>query len=130
MTKKTIRDIDVANKRVLLRVDFNVPMDPGNGAILDDSRIVAALPTIRFLLDRNASLVLCSHLGRPKGKVKDSLRLGPVARRLSELMKRPVDSTTETSGEHVLTKARCLGPGEVLFLENLRFDPGEESNDP
>ena len=90
MTKKTINDIEVSGKRVLVRVDFNVPLDPDTGAILDDSRIRASIPTLRLLLERGASLVLCSHMGRPKGKIVEELRLAPVARRLSELINQPV----------------------------------------
>ena len=130
MTKKTVNDIDVSGKRVLVRVDFNVPLDPDTGAILDDSRIRASIPTLQLLLDRGASLLLCSHMGRPKGKVVDSLRLAPVARRLSELINLPVPVTNGIVGDGVVTQARALNPGEILFLENLRFDSREEANDP
>ncbi len=129
MTKKTVRQMDVSGKRVLVRVDFNVPQDPETGAILDDSRIRASLPTLRLLLDRGASLVLCSHLGRPKGKVDAKLKLAPVARRLSELISQPVPVSRGIVGDGVLSQARALGPGDILFLENLRFDPREEAND-
>jgi len=127
--KKTIGDIDVQGKRILLRVDFNVPLDPDSGRVLDDSRIRAALPTIEYLREHGARLILCSHLGRPKG-VDDSLRLAPVARRLSELLGSPVKTTDDCEGPQVEEAAQALGPGDVLLLENLRFHPEEEANDP
>ncbi len=130
MPKKTVNDIDVSGKRVLVRVDFNVPLDPDTGAILDDSRIRASIPTLRLLLDRGASLVLCSHMGRPKGKIDESLRLAPVARRLSELIDLPVPLADGIVGNGVMSQATSLSPGDILFLENLRFDSREESNDP
>ena len=127
--KKTVADIDVQGKRILLRVDFNVPLDPDDGHVLDDTRIRAALPTIEYLRERGARLILCSHLGRPKG-VDDSLRLAPVARRLGELLGSPVKTTDDCVGPQVKEAAQALGPGEVLLLENLRFHPEEEANDP
>jgi phosphoglycerate kinase len=127
--KKTISDIDVKGKRILVRVDFNVPLDPDSGRVVDDTRIRAALPTIEYLRERGARLILCSHLGRPKG-VNDSLRLAPVARRLSELLGSPVKTTDDSVGPQVEEAAQALGPGEVLLLENLRFNPEEEANDP
>jgi phosphoglycerate kinase len=127
--KKTVADIDVQGKRILLRVDFNVPLDPDDGHVLDDSRIRAALPTIEYLRERGARLILCSHLGRPKG-VDDSLRLAPVARRLGELLDSPVKTTDDCVGPQVKEAAQALGPGDVLLLENLRFHPEEEANDP
>jgi phosphoglycerate kinase len=127
--KKTIGDIDVQGKRILLRVDFNVPLDPDSGGVVDDTRIRAALPTIEYLRERGARLILCSHLGRPKG-VNDSLRLAPVARRLSELLGSPVKTIDDSVGPQVEEAAQALGPGEVLLLENLRFNPEEEGNDP
>ena len=130
MTKKTVNDIDVNGKRVLVRVDFNVPLDPETGAILDDSRIRASLPTLRLLLDRGASIVLCSHMGRPKGKVDDKLSLAPVARRLSDLIGQPVEMANSVIDDGVASQAEALSAGEILFLENLRFDSREESNDP
>jgi len=129
MAKKTIEDVDVANKRVLVRCDFNVPLDE-NGRITDDLRIRASLPTIQYLLDHGAAVILCSHLGRPKGKPVESMRLTPVAERLSELLGVPVKKTDEVVGDRVLAAARALKPGEVLLLENTRFEPGEEKNDP
>jgi phosphoglycerate kinase len=110
-------------------VDFNVPLDPDDGHVLDDTRIRAALPTIEYLREREGRLILCSHLGRPKG-VDDSLRLAPVARRLGELLGSPVKTTDDCVGPQVKEAAQALGPGEVLLLENLRFHPEEEANDP
>jgi phosphoglycerate kinase len=127
MAKQTIRDIDWSGKRALVRVDFNVPME--NGRITDDTRIRAALPTIQYLLDHGASVVLMSHLGRPKKKVIDSLRLAPVAARLSELLARPVATVGVTTGPEAEAATQALKPGAVLMLENTRFDPREESND-
>jgi phosphoglycerate kinase len=127
--KKTIADIDVRGKRVLVRVDFNVPLDPDSGHVLDDTRIRAALPSITYLRERGARLILCSHLGRPKG-VDESLRLAPVARRLSELLGAPVKTTDDCIGPEVEEAARALGAGDVLLLENLRFHREEEANDP
>lgn len=129
MNKKTIRDIDVAGKRVLVRVDFNVPLD-AERHITDDTRIKAALPTITYLLDAGAAVVLMSHLGRPDGKVVDKLRLAPVAQRLSELLGKPVQTASDSIGPEVDAQAKALQPGQVLLLENLRFHKEEEKNDP
>lgn len=128
MNKQTIRDVDVAGKRVLVRVDFNVPLDEQQH-ITDDIRITAALPTLRYLLDHGAALILMSHLGRPKGKVVESMRLRPVAQRLSELLKQPVQTTQDCIGAEVQAAAESLKPGQVLLLENLRFHKEEEQND-
>jgi len=128
--KKTVRDIDVKGKRVLMRVDFNVPLDKADRHVLDDTRIRAALPTIDYLRQQGARLILCSHLGRPDGKVVDALRLTPVARRLGELLGSPVRTTDCCTGPEVEAAAQALAPGEVLLLENLRFHPEEEANDP
>jgi phosphoglycerate kinase len=128
MNKKTIRDIDLAGKRVLVRVDFNVPLD-SKQQITDDTRIRAALPTIRYLLDQGAAVILMSHLGRPDGKVVDTLSLAPVARHLSELLGRPVEMATDCVGPGVEAQAKALQPGQVLLLENLRFHKEEDKND-
>src|SRR5258708_5132510 len=129
MDKKTIRDIDLAGKRVLVRVDFNVPLD-SKQHITDDTRIRAALPTISYLLDQGAAVILMSHLGRPDGKAVEKLSLAPVARRLSELLGRPVQMATDCVGPAVEAQAKALQPGQVLLLENLRFHKEEEKNDP
>jgi phosphoglycerate kinase len=126
--KKTIRDIDVEGKRVLVRVDFNVPLDQGE--VADDTRIRAALPTIQYLIEQGSRVILMSHLGRPKGKAREELRLSPVAERLAELLDRPVVMAVDCVGQEVRTAVDRLSPGDVLLLENLRFHPGEEANDP
>jgi phosphoglycerate kinase len=129
MDKMTVRDVEVNNKRVLVRVDFNVPLDEGTGVITDDSRIRAVLPTIKYLTDRKAKVILCSHLGRPKGKVVDKLRLAVVARRLSQILGRQVKSTTDCIGSDVEAAVEKLKKGDILLLENVRFHPEEEGND-
>lgn len=129
MDKATVRDVDVRGKHALVRVDFNVPLDEG-GAITDDTRIRAALPTIRYLLDHGAAVILMSHLGRPKGKVNPKYSLRPVAERLSALLGQPVELAPDSVGPEVVAKAKALQPGQVLLLENLRFHPEEEANDP
>lgn len=129
MDKATVRDIAARGKRVLERVDFNVPQDD-SGAITDDTRIRASLPTIQYLLDQGAALVLMSHLGRPKGQVNPTYSLRPVAERLGELLGRPVALAPDCVGPEVQTLARALQPGQVLLLENLRFHAEEEANDP
>ncbi|MEA4813649.1 MAG: phosphoglycerate kinase [Oscillospiraceae bacterium] len=128
--KKTVSDVDVRGKKVLLRCDFNVPQDKETGAITDDKRIVAALPTIRYLLDNGAAVIACSHLGKPKGERKESLSLAPVAKRLSELLGMPVTFCTDVVGSDAKAKAAAVKPGEIILLENLRFEKGEEKNDP
>jgi phosphoglycerate kinase len=128
MDKQTIRDLDASGKRVLVRVDFNVPL--ADGKVTDDSRIRAALPTIRHLLGENATVILASHLGRPKGKVSDGLRLRPVAERLGQLMGRTVPVTGDALGVGTNDAVNRLRPGEMLLLENLRFHAEEEANDP
>ena len=128
MGKKTVEDCDVRGKRVLLRVDFNVPLNKESGAITNDERIRAALPTIRYLLDKDARLIIMSHLGRPKGQVVDSLRLDPVAARLSELLGQPVAKVDDCIGPVAETAVAALQPGEALLLENVRFHPEEEKN--
>lgn len=129
MQKKTIRDIDVAGKRALVRVDFNVPLD-AEQHITDDTRIRASLPTILYLLDNGAGVILMSHLGRPKGEVNMKYSLAPTAQRLSELLGRPVQMAPDCIGQEVESQARALQPGQVLLLENLRFHKEEEKNDP
>jgi phosphoglycerate kinase len=125
--KKSVRDVDVSGKRVFLRADLNVPLD--DGRITDDSRIRASLPTIVHLLERGATVILASHLGRPKGKVNDALRLKPVADRLSHLLGRPVRMTGDALGPGVQLAVDKLRPGDMLLLENLRFRAEEEAND-
>jgi phosphoglycerate kinase len=127
LNKKSVRDVDVAGKKVFVRVDFNVPLE--DGAITDDTRIRETLPTIRYLIDKGAKVILASHLGRPKGEVVEELRLTPVAARLSELLGKQVNKTDEVVGASVQVKVDALKDGEVLLLENVRFHPGEESND-
>jgi phosphoglycerate kinase len=127
MQKQTIRDVDWSGKRALVRVDFNVPLE--NGRITDDTRIRAAVPTIWYLLDHGAAVVLMSHLGRPKNKVVESMRLAPAAQRLSELLGWPVKTVPVTVGPQAEAEAKALKPGQVLMLENTRFDAREEAND-
>ena len=126
MKKKTVRDIDSKGKKILVRVDFNVPVDISSGAITDDSRIRAALPTIKYLLENDARVILMSHMGRPKGKVINELRLTPVAERLSEILGKEVKTTSDCIGHEAEQSASRLGNGEILMLENLRFHVGEE----
>ncbi len=130
MNRKTIADIDVKDKRVLVRVDFNVPLDKGTNRILDGGRIEATLPTIKYLIENRAKTILCSHLGRPQGKVDEALRLAPIAGYLSKLLNRDVEYVRNCIGTEVEEAARRLGPGDVLLLENLRFHPGETENAP
>ena len=153
--KKTVRDVDVAGKKVLLRCDFNVPQDKETGEITSDKRIVAALPTIQYLLDNGAAVIACSHLGKPvatfesyvkkqveKGKAADSIKkedwekslkkltLAPVAKRLSELLGKEVIFAHDVVGEDAKAKAAALQPGQIMLLENTRFEKGETKNDP
>jgi len=128
MNKKTVRDIDAAGRRVLVRVDFNVPQD-AEGNITDDTRIRAALPTLQYLIDQGAKTILVSHLGRPKG-VTDSLRMDPVARRLSELLGRTVTKVNDCIGQEVALAVSRMQNGDILLLENVRFYKEEEKNDP
>ncbi|MEJ2554996.1 MAG: phosphoglycerate kinase [Anaerolineae bacterium] len=127
MNKKTIRDVDVKGKRVLVRVDFNVPLKDGD--VADDRRIRAALPTIQYLLDHEAAVVLMSHLGRPKGEPMPELRMDPVAKRLSELLGRSVTKLDDCVGVQVENAVNAMKPGDVILLENTRFKPGETKND-
>jgi 3-phosphoglycerate kinase len=128
MNKQTIRDADVAGKRVFVRVDFNVPLQ--DGQVTDDSRIRAAIPTIKALVDQGAQVILASHLGRPKGKVQDGLRLRPVGARLTQLIRRNVPVTGDALGVGTEDALKRMRPGEILMLENLRFHAEEEANDP
>ncbi len=128
--KKSIRDVEVTGKRVLVRVDFNVPLDPRNNEIMDDSRIIAALPTIWYLIGRKAKIILCSHLGRPDGQVVASLRMTPIAERLSQLTNLPIYTVSDCIGPKVKKAVDKLKSGDILLLENLRFHPEEEANDP
>jgi phosphoglycerate kinase len=124
---RTIKEVDVAGKRVLMRVDFNVPLK--DGEVADDWRIRATIPTIEYLIERGAKVILISHLGRPKGKVVDEMRLDPVAKRLSELLGKPVKKLNDCIGSDVEAEVAKMQPGEVILLENLRFHKGEEEND-
>ena len=128
--KKTVKDVDVRSKRVLVRVDYNVPLD-ANGNVSDDKRITASLPTINYLLEQGARIILCSHLGRPKGEVKKEFSLAPVAKRLKELLPGVnIYFASDCIGEEAERKAAALKDGEILLLENLRFHKEEEKNDP
>ncbi len=129
MPKKTVEDIEVKGKRVLLRVDFNVPISKNGGSISDDSRIRASLPTIKYLVDHKAKVIICSHVGRPKGKAVENLRMAPIAHRLSQLMDLPVSTASDCIGPEVENKVKKLREGDILVLENLRFHPEEEEND-
>lgn len=126
--KKTVKDIDVAGKRVLVRCDLNVPL--ADGAITDDQRIEASLPTLRYLLDAGAAVIVCSHLGRPKNGFEEKYSMKPVAARLGERLGRPVQLAADVVGADAKAKAAALQPGEVLLLENVRFEKGETKNDP
>lgn len=128
MNKKSVRDVEVSGKRVFVRVDFNVPLE--NGSITDDTRIRETLPTIKYLIEKGAKVILASHLGRPKGQAAEELRLTPVAARLSELLGKQVAKADEAVGEAVKAQADALNNGDVLLLENVRFYDGEEKNDP
>jgi phosphoglycerate kinase len=130
VNKQTVRDVNVRGKCVLERVDFNVPLDKATGVITDDARIRAALPTIQYLLGQKARLVLCSHLGRPDGKVVERLSLKPCAVRLSELLGQPVVMAPDCVGLRAEAAVAALAPGQVVLLENLRFHAEEEANDP
>jgi phosphoglycerate kinase len=129
MATRSVRDLDVAGKRVLVRVDFNVPLTP-EGAVGDDTRLRASLPTIQYLLENGASVILMSHLGRPKGGPDPKLSLAPVAVHLADLLGKPVQFAADCVGTETLARGRALQPGQVLLLENLRFHPEEEANAP
>lgn len=127
--KLSIRDLDLKGKRVLIRVDFNVPLDKTTGAITDDTRIKSALPTIEYALNQGAKVILMSHLGRPKGKKVPEMSLRPAAQRLGELLGKPVGFVEDCIGDEVVNRVRALKEGECLLLENLRFHPQEEANE-
>lgn len=129
MNKKTVKDIDVKGKKVLVRCDFNVPQDE-NGNITDTRRIVSSLPTIKYLIENGAKVILCSHLGRPKGEVKKEFSLAPVAKELSKELGIEVKLSDDIIGENAKSIAQSLKEGEVMLLENVRFDAREEKNDP
>jgi phosphoglycerate kinase len=128
MNKKSLKDVNVNGKRVFCRVDFNVPMQ--DGKITDETRIRAAIPTIQYLVDQGAKVILASHLGRPKGKVVEEMRLTPVAKKLGELLGKDVQKADVAYGDAVKAQIANLNAGDVLLLENVRFYPGEEKNDP
>ena len=128
LNKKTVEDIQVSGKRVLVRCDFNVPLK--DGVITSDKRIVSSLPTIKYLIDNNAKVILCSHLGRPKGEVVPEFSLAPVAARLSELLGKEVKMATDVVGESAKALAASLNDGDVMLLENVRYEKGETKNDP
>ena len=130
MEKKTIRDIDVTGKRVLVRVDLNVPMEESTGKILDETRIKAVVPTIKYLIEHKARIILCSHLGRPNGKVVESMRMAPVAKLLASILEKPVATASDCIGKEAEKAVANLKDGEILLLENLRFHAEEEKNDP
>lgn len=129
MNKKTVKDIDLKNKKVLVRCDFNVPMNEER-KITDNTRIVAALPTIKYLLENNCAIILCSHLGRPKGEFKPEFSLQPVAKELSKLLDKEVIMAKDVIGEDATKKAKELQPGQIMLLENVRFHREETDNDP
>src|SRR5690554_1235107 len=128
MNKQSVRDIDVAGKKVFVRVDFNVPLE--NGEITDDTRIRETLPTIQYLIDKGAKVILASHLGRPNGQIVEELRLTPAAARLAEILGKPVFKADESIDDEVKAQVAQLKNGDVLLLENVRFYAGEEKNDP
>ncbi len=128
MNKKTVRDIDLKNKKVLVRCDFNVPLDE-EGNITDNRRIVGALPTIQYLLEQNCKVILCSHLGRPKGEVKPEFSLKPVAEELQRLLKKEVKLAEDVTGPSARALTENMRPGDIVLLENVRFDPREEKNE-
>ena len=131
MTKRSLTGLDMAGKRVLVRVDFNIPIEQGIEAIASyDQRLRATLPTIHYLLERDCKVILCSHLGRPGGKVTEDLRLAPIGDRLGFLLGKPVKSVKDCIGPEVASAVADMAPGDVVLLDNLRFYPGEEKNDP
>lgn len=130
MARQTIRDVDWRKKRAFVREDYNVPLDKKTHEVLDDTRIRASIPTLKYLIEQGAAIIIATHLGRPDGKVVEDLRLDPVAKRLSELLGQPVRKFDDCVGPEVEEAVRRLQPGEVVMLENMRFHPEEEENDP
>jgi 3-phosphoglycerate kinase len=130
VNKKTIKDIAVTGKRVLVRADFNVPLDKTTGAITNDSRIRATVPTVKYLIDKKAKVILCSHLGQPKAGYQKQLSLSPVSKKLSEILQQPVKFVEDCIGPRVEAAIAAMKDGDILLLENLRFHPEEEKNDP
>ena len=131
MVKRALTDIDVKEKKVLVRVDFNIPIDQGIGTMKDyDHRLRSTLPTIDYLVGQSSKVILCSHLGRPHGQVDESLRLSPIGDRLSELLGIPVTSLEDCVGPEIYGRVDNMDFGDIILLENLRFYPGEEENDP
>ena len=129
-SKKSVKDVEVKGKKVLLRCDFNVPLDKETGEITDDKRIEESLPTIEYLLSNGAAVIACSHLGRPNGEVTPGLSLAPIAEKLSKLLDKPVKMAKDVIGPDAKAMAASLQPGEIMLLENLRFEKGETKNDP
>lgn len=129
LQKKTLKDIKMCGKTVLVRVDYNVPFYPGTTKISDDSRIAFSIPTIRYLIQQRCKIILCSHIGRPEGKVVENLRMAPIVKRLSEILGINVKYTPYPINQFTKKSVSSLNPGEILMLENLRFNPGEEKND-
>ncbi|MFC1979236.1 phosphoglycerate kinase, partial [Chloroflexota bacterium] len=130
MNKKSIRDINIKDKRVLVRVDLNVPMDITTGEITDETRIKAIIPTVTYLVKNKAIVILCSHMGRPKGNSIESMRLAPVAKRLAEILDLPVKTASDCVGPEVEGAVNQMSPGDIMLLENIRFHAEEEENDP
>lgn len=128
-TKKTVKDVNLKGKRVLLRADYNVPLEDGGKTVGDDYRIKQSLPTLHYVLDKGAAVIICSHLGRPEGPNDKRFSLSPVAKRLSELLAKPVQFVSEANGDDTVGLAKKIKPGQVMLLENLRFHPEEEAND-
>ncbi|MBQ9347908.1 MAG: phosphoglycerate kinase, partial [Oscillibacter sp.] len=128
--KKTVKDVDVKGRKVLLRCDFNVPQDKATGEITSDKRIVAALPTIQYLLDNGAAVIACSHLGKPKNGPEAKFSLAPVAKRLGELLGKDVIMATDVAGPDAQAKAAALQPGQIMLVENTRCEMGVTKNDP
>ena len=130
MLKQTMQDVELTGKRVLIRVDFNVPRSKTTGEITNDVRIKAGVPTIKYLVEQGAKVIIMTHMGRPKGEVKEELRLNKVAERLAELLGQPVKKLDTTVGPEVEAAVAAMQNGDIVMLENVRFLPGETDNDP